>query len=99
MNNLSGLQFSFLDDQSIIDYKSRQHNQNNLYTSTPVTPQKLLINPNKKRNIEIEKRINKRMKDHSPYGNPYGGMGMDCNTKEELKQKYEEVKYMAYLKS
>lgn len=45
------------------------------------------------RNIEIEERIKKRRR---PGCNPYGGMGMDGNSEEELKQKREELEYLKY---
>ena len=30
--------------------------------------------------------------------NPYGGMGMDGDSQEVLRQKYEEIEYLAYLR-
>ena len=45
------------------------------------------------RNLEIEARIKRRYK--TEY-NPYGGMGMDGNSQEVLKQKHEEIEYMKY---
>ena len=51
---------------------------------------------NIKRNPQIEERIKQRCKDKRM--NPYGGMGMDGDNQEVLRQKHEELDYLAYLR-
>lgn len=67
---------------------------NNLYSINSSTT--IANKQNIKRNPQIEERIKQRRKDKSM--NPYGGMGMDGDSQEVLRQKYEEIEYLAYLR-